>query len=218
MLIIILGFIFVIYLLTLISGGRKLNIQTTKIIRIFLFVLSPILITLIIISQINIYPRSYWVTKVLLWIVVFLMMILFAIGNRLAINKYEKIVYRFFYYLPLGFIPFLLIPIIGVGTALLFYVSFIGDKALIVYSDESIRIQKQGIRFLGPDPPLEIYVKYGLFSHKDTVLPMGYNDKNDSLKVQRLNDSTYLLIHYSPDNWQVPSGFEEFKFSIKSNK
>jgi hypothetical protein len=68
---------------------------------------------------------------------------------------------------------------------------------------------------MGPDPPLEIYVKDGFFSHKDTVLPMGYNAENDSLKVSKLNDSTYFLIHYAPDNWQVPDRFEEFMFSIK---
>lgn len=219
MLIIILTIFLIIYLLTLgtMSGG-KLNTTSTKIIRAFLFALTPVLIVLLIISRFNIYPRGYWVTKGIFWVVFFLMMILFGLGNKSVISKIERIVYGFFFYLPLGFIPILLIPFIGMGFALYIYVSFIGDKSLIVYSDQNIRVQKQGIRFLGPDPPLEIYVKEGFFSHKDTVLPVGYNIQKDSLGVRRLNDSTYILIHYSPHNWQVPSGSEEFIFSIKGKQ
>jgi hypothetical protein len=218
MLIIIIAILLIIYLITLLTRSRNiLNASTTKIIRVFLFVLTPVLIILLIISHFNIYPRGYWVTKIIFWVVIVLTMVLFGLGDKSTQSKIERIAYGFFFYLPLGCIPFLLVPFIGIGTALLFYVSFIGDKSFILYSDENIRIQKQGIRFLGPDPPLEIYVKEGLFSHMETVLPMGYNADDDSLRVRRLNDSTYLLTHYAPDNWQVPAGFEEFKFSIKSN-
>lgn len=216
MLITIIGFILAIYLVTLVSGGRKLNIQTTKTVRVFSLVLSTVVIALLIMGQFNIYPRGYWVAKGLFWAAVYLMMILFAFGNRLVIYKIERIVYGLFFYLPLGFIPLLLIPVIGFGTALLFYVSFIGDKSFIIYSDKNIRIEKQDVRFMGPDPPLEVYLKTGLFCHKDTILPMGYNSKKDNIKVNRVNDSTYSLIHYSPDNWKVPNGFEEFRFQIKT--
>lgn len=212
MLIIIIGLILSIYLLTM--TGSKLTIRATKFVRVFLFVIAPVLVVILIVSQFNVYPRGYWVTKGFFWVVIFLMMALFGLGNKSTINKFERIIYRFFFYLPLGFIPLLLIPFIGGGIAALFYVSFIGDKSFIIYSDENIRIQKQGIRLLGPDPPLEIYVKNDFFSHKDTILPMGYNDNTDSLSVLRLNESTYSLIHYSPNNWQVPTGSEEFKFSI----
>jgi len=213
MLIIILAILFVIYLFTL--SGNKLNTSITKIMRVFVFVLLPVLITLLTLSDFNIYPRGYWVTKGLFWAVAILMIILFGLGNKSALSKIERLVYGLFFYLPLAFILFLFIPFLGIGYGLLFYVSFIGDSSFIVYSDKNIRVQKQGVRFLGPDPPLEIYVKDGIFSHRDTVLPMKYNDKNDSLRVRRLNDSTYFLIHYSPDNWQIPSGSEEFRFSIR---
>jgi hypothetical protein len=217
MLFIILAAIAVIYLLTLFTrSGRKLNANTTKIIRVFLFVLAPVLIALLVISQYNIYPRGYWVTKVIFWVVFLLIMILFGLGNKSSLSKVERIIYKFFFYLPLCFIPFLLIPFIGIGTALLFYTSFIGDKSFVLYSDEHIRIQQQYVTFMGPGPPLDVYVKEGLFCHRDTVLPLNYNDRKDSILVTRLNDSTYSLIHYSPDNWAVPAGFREFKFSVKS--
>ena len=217
MLFIILAVIAIIYLLTLFTrSGRKLNARATRIIRVFLFFLAPVLIALLVISQYNIYPRGYWVTKGIFWVVFLLMMILFGLGNKSSLSKAERIIYRFFFYLPLGFIPFLLIPFIGIGTALLFYTSFIGDKSFILYSDENIRVQQQYIMFLGPAPPLDVYVKDGLFCRRDTVLPVMYNDRKDIIRVIRLNDSTYSLIHYSPDNWAVPAGFEEFKFSLKS--
>ncbi len=216
MLIIILAALLLVYLFTIWAGsGSKLNTGTTKIIRVVLFVLAPVLIILLTISQFNIYPRGYWFTKGMFWIVFFLMMILFGLGNKSVVSKIEKIVYGFFFYLPLGFIPIILIPFIGAGIVLIFYVSFIGDRSFIVYSDETIRIEKQHVRFMGPDPPLDIYVKEGLFSYKDTALDIEYNTKNDSMRVRRLNDSTYLLIHYAPDSWRVPEGFEEIKYSIK---
>jgi hypothetical protein len=211
----LIALLLLIYLLSVFtSSERKLNIQTTKIIRASFLVLAPFLIALLILSRFNIYPRGYWITKILFWTVIFSMMILFRFGNRSTLNKFERILYKFFFYLPLGFIPLLFIPFLGGAIALLIYVSFIGDQSFIVYTDDNIRIEIQGVRFLGPDPPLEIYVKDGLFSHKDTILRMGYDSEKDSLSVRRLNESTYSLIHYSPDNWQVPAGFEEFKYSL----
>lgn len=215
MLIIILAALLLIYLFTIWAGsGNKLSTGITQTLRVFLFVLAPVLIILLVISQYNIYPRGYWVTKGIFWVVIFLMIILFGLGNKSVLSKIERIVYGFFFYLPLCFIPLMLIPFFGIAFALVFYVSFIGD-GFIVYADENIRIQKQGIRFLGPDHPLGIYVKEGLFSHKDMDFPIGYNDKTDSLRVRRLNDSTYFLIQYAPDSYETPEGFKEFTFSIK---
>src|SRR5438128_215443 len=132
MLIAIIVLTLLIYLLPILTRSRnKLSIRATKIIRVFFFVLAPVLIAVLIFSQFNIYPRGYWVKKGLFWIVVFLMMILFGLGNKSALNRLERIVYGFFFYLPLGFIPLLLIPFIGPGVALLFYVSFIGDSSFI---------------------------------------------------------------------------------------
>ena len=218
MLIIVVSTLLSIFLLTLCTTrGKKFKIATIRILRFFFVVFAPVLITLLIVKQFNIYPRGYWVTKVLFWVVFFLIMILFAFGSKSVMGKVERIIYRIFFYLPLWVIPFLSIPFIGGGTALLFYVSFIGDKSFIIYSDDHIRIERQGIRFMGPDPPLEIYVKNGLFSNKDTVLPIHYNGEEDSLRVTKLNDSTYLMVHFAPDNFNVPGGIEEFRFSIDSD-
>ena len=219
MLIVILVFIAIIYVLTLlIRSGSKFNARTTNTIRVFLFVFAPVLTALLILGQLNIYPRGYWFTKGLFWIVVSLMMILFGLGNRSTFSKLEKVVYGFFFYLPLAFLPFLLVHVIGIGTALLFYVSFIGDSSLILYSDDHIRVQQQYIKFLSPNPPLEIFVKDGFFSHRDTVLAVMYSDKTDSLSVRQLDDTTYSLVHYAPESWEVPGGSEEFRFSIRSKQ
>src|SRR5687768_16077226 len=148
MLIILLAALLLIYLFTIWTGsGNKLSTGITKTLRVLLFVLAPVLITLLVISQYNIYPRGYWFTKGTFWVVIFLMIILFGLGNKSVLSKIERIVYGFFFYLPLCFIPLMLIPFFGIAFALIFYVSFIGD-GFIVYADENIRIQKQGIRFL----------------------------------------------------------------------
>ena len=217
MLVIVISALAIIYMLTIYTGsGNKLSARATRIIRISLFILAPVLIALITISRYNIFPRGYWVTKAIFWSVIFMIMVLFGLGNRAALGKIERSIYKFFYFLPLAWIPFLLIPFFGFGVGIVFYVAFIGDESFIKYSDENIRIQKTGIRFLGPDSPLAIYVKDGLFAYKDTVFSTGYNAAKDSVHVRRLNDSTYFLIHYAPDNYQVPTGFEEYKFYINS--
>jgi hypothetical protein len=215
--IIILTVIAFIYLLAaVVPAEKKFSINATKTIRIFLFVLSPALIALLVLSRFNIYPRGYWVTKGIFCTVVILMMILFGLGNKSGLGKFERIIYGFIFYLPLGFIPLLLIPFLGAGIMLLFYVSFIGDGSFILFADENIRVEKAGVRFMGPDPPMAIYVKDGLFSYKDTVLPVMYDEMKDSLRVELVNDSTYFLTHIAPDSWQVPEGFTVYKYSMKS--
>lgn len=217
MLVIIISIAVAIYFITITTGsGNKLSSRATKIIRVVLFVLATALVVIMAVTHLNIYPRGYWVKKGLFWIVVFLMMVLFGFGNRSLVKGLERIIYGIFFYLPLWVIPFLLIPLIGPAIGLEFYVSFIGDKSVVVFSDENIRIEQQYIRFLGEDPPLEIYVKHGFLSSKDTVLPIMYNDKKDSIRVVKLTNSTYTLTHYSPDNWEVPDGSEQFNFSLKS--
>jgi hypothetical protein len=217
MLIIILAILFLIYLLTLMKGSiGRLNPQYTQFLRISLFISAPILIIVLIISRYNIYPRGYWFPRVLFWVVVFQLLILFGFGHRSKLSWIETKIYGFFFFAPLCFIPLLLIPFLGIAMALVFYVSFIGDKSFIIYSDRNIRIENEGIRLLGPDPALGVYVKEGVFCFKDTILTDGYDVQNDRLNVRKLNDSTYLITHYSPDNWQIPNGSEEFKYTLPS--
>jgi hypothetical protein len=142
------------------------------------------------------------------------MMILFELGNKSIIVNFERTIYKFFFYLPLAFIPLLLIPFFGIGISLIFYVSLIGDKSMVLYSDQKIRIEQQYIRFMGPDPQLDIYVKDRFFSYQDTTVPFTFNEMTDTLSVLKLDDSTYLLGHSSPKNWEVPTGYEEFRYSI----
>ena len=217
MLIIILAVLFIVYLLTLMKGSiGRFNPQLTQLLRISLFILTPVVTGIIIISTHNIFLRGYWFPRIFFWVVVIQMMVLFAFGDRDKLSWIESKVYGLIFYLPLCFIGFLLIPFIGIGFGLLFYVSFIGDNSFIIYSDQNIRIEKEGIEFMGPDPGLGVYVKEGVFCYRDTIFTNGYNEDKDRLSVRRINDSIYVFTHYSPGNEEIPGESEEFTYKLPS--
>lgn len=206
------GFIYLLSLFSDLRGG--LNGPVTRILRVALWFAVPLLITLLILRQYNIYTRGYWATRIFFWSVLLLIMLLFAFGNREAVKGTERLIYRIIFILPLASLALLPIPFFGVGIHLKIYITLIGDPSMVLYTDEKIRVEQQFVRFMGPNPPLDIYVKDRLFSYRDTVIDCQYGDKEDSLRVSQLNDSTYRLVHYAANNWRVPDKYEEFTFTL----
>jgi hypothetical protein len=219
MLITILATIFIIYILTLVSKAqvKKLSPKITNIIRYTFFALAPILITTLILRSYEIYPRGYWFPRVLFWIVIFLMMILYGVCDKATVTKFERVLYGIVFYIPLLYIPVLFIPFLGIGMFLIFYSAFIGDSSKIVYADSNIRIEEKYIGFMGPPPPLVIYEKHGLLSYKELEVPMEHYYSDNTVKITRLDETTYSITRHTYATLEVPYGIEEIKFTINQD-
>ena len=194
---------------------QKLGNKVIRVLRIIIFIATPLLAAILIAQSFNIYPRGYWFTKGVFWLVIFSCVSLYGLCKKEFFWAYERMIYKIIFFLPLLFLIFLFVPIIGIGYGLIFYVKFIGDDKLILYNDKNIRIEQPYIRFMGPNPQPILYVKQKLISYQDTLLPIGYDDAKDTIVVKRLSDSTYTITFKSPNNWQVPTGSQSFQYNLK---
>jgi hypothetical protein len=206
----VVGLIF-IYVLTL-AFKNKVSFSTpvTRGLRLVQLTLLLTLMALFLLSLYNTYLRNYWIPKIIFWLWFILVMLLFGFGNKKNIYKFENLSYKILFFLPLTFIPLLIIPFIGIGIALRFHVSFIGDNSMILYSSNNIRIEQSYIRFMGPDPPIEIYTKKNLFSYKDTILPIQFNEKLDSLKVTEFASDSIKIAYFKNPKSDLAVPVEEF--------
>jgi hypothetical protein len=218
MLFLVLTILIIIYFISIPQVRKaKFGANVALALRIIVFVATPILLALLILETYNIYPKQYWITKGFFWLVYFSCMSAFGLCSREYFRPVERAIYKIIFFLPLIFILFLFVPFIGIGSGLLFYVKFIGDNKFILYNDNKIRIEQPYIRFMGPDPPLILYVKKKLTSFQDTTLPFGYDDINDKIEVIKNADSSYIIILKSPNNWQVPTGTDTFFYNLRNN-
>jgi hypothetical protein len=218
MIFIVLLFLILIYLFSIPKVRKaKFGRPTTLTLRVIIFVATLLLVTLLAAETYNIYPRQYWITKGLFWLVIFSCMSAYGLCSNHYITTFERVIYKVIFFLPLLFLLFLFVPFIGVGYGLLFYVRFIGDNNFILYSDNKIRIEQPYIRFMGPDPHPILYVKKQFTSFQDTTLPFGYDEEKDKIEVITQGDSAYIVILKSPDNWQVPTGTDTFLYNLKNN-
>jgi len=216
MIFVVLSILILIYLFSMPKFREaKFGRSAALAIRWVIIVSAIILLTVLIAESYNVYPRGYWVTKVLFWLFVFSCMSAYGLCSPKNFATLERVIYKTVFFLPLIFLCFLLVPFIGIGFGLLFYVKFIGDNKLILYSDNNIRIEQPGIRFLGPDPRPIIYVKQKLISFQDTTLLFGYNEAKDRIEVRNQGDESYLIILRTPDNYQVPTGIDTFFYKLK---
>ncbi len=193
--------------------GRSVALTTRSII----ILSGTILLTLLIADTYNIYPRQYWFTKAIFWLFIFSCMSAYGLCNTKNFATFERVIYKAIFFFPLVFLCFLLVPFIGIGFGLLFYIKFIGDNKFILYSDNNIRIEQPSIRFMGPDPQPILYVKKGLISYQDTTLPFRYNELKDSIEVVRREDSSYTVVLKAPDNWEVPTGTATFLYYLRKH-
>ena len=194
---------------------RKFGFKVVKALRIIIFIATPILAATLAAKSYNIYPREYWFTKGIFWLVFFSCMSTYGLCKSELLGKYERTIYKIVFYLPLIFLIFLLVPFIGIGYGLIFYVKFVGDNKFVLYSDNKIRIEQPYIRFMGPNPQPIVYIKQKLISYQNTILPIGYDDEKDTMEVKINSDSTYIITFKSPNNWQVPTGTQSFQYNLK---
>ncbi len=195
----------------------KFGAKITLSLRVVVFIATAILLTLLIAETYNIYPRQYWITKAIFWLVIFSCMSVFGFCGKEYYGTVERTIYKIIYFLPILSLLFLLVPFIGIGLGLIFYVKFIGDKKFILYSDNKIRIEQPYVRFMGPDPQPIVYVKEKLTSFQDSTLPFSYDEENDKIEVAKHGDSSYTIILKSPNNWQVPTGVVTFFYNLRNN-
>lgn len=216
MLFIILTILMTIYFASIpVVRKRKFGLNVIKTLRILILIATPILVATITAQSYNIYPRWYWFTKGIFWLVFFSCMAIFGLCKSDLLGKFERTIYRIIFYFPLVSLLLLLVPFIGIGVGLIFYVQFVGDNKFVLYSDNKIRIEQPFIRFMGPNPQPIVYVKQKLTSYQDTTLPIGYDDVKDTVEVKISNDSTYNITFKSPNNWQVPTGTQSFLYNLK---
>jgi len=192
--------------------GRSVALTTRSII----ILSGTILLTLLMAETYNIYPRQYWVTKGIFWLFVSSCMSAYGLCGAKNFATFERMIYKTIFFIPLIFLCFLLVPFIGIGFGLLFYVKFIGDNKFILYSDNDIRIEQPSIRFMGPNSQPIIFVKKNLISFQDTTLPWGYDEAKDKIEVTNRGDASYMIILTSSDNWQVPTGIDTFRYKLRS--
>ena len=216
MIFIILTALILIYLFSIPNIRRtKFGRKVVLTLRIIIVVAAPILIALLFAETYNTYPREYWITKGIFWIVVLSCLSAYGLCNRQHLSNLERAIYKVLFFLPLVFLVFLLVPFIGIGCGLIFYVKFIGDNKFVLYSDNQIRIEQPYIRFLGPDPQPILYVKNKLTSFQDTTLPFRYHEETDKIEVTKQGNSSYTILLKSPDNWQVPDGIDTFYYHLQ---
>lgn len=216
MIFVVLFILFLIYLFSIpkvrrAKFGRSFALTT----RLIIILSGTILLALSIAETYNMYPRQYWVTKGFFWLFVFSCMSAYGLCNTNNFATFERLIYKTIFFLPLIFLCFLLVPFIGIGFGLLFYVKFIGDSKFILYNDNNIRIEQPSIRFLGPDPQPILYVKRKFTSFKDTTLPFNYREEADKIEVTKRGNFSYTILVKSPDNWQVPDGIDTFFYDLK---
>jgi hypothetical protein len=183
--------------------------------RLILFLAIPLLVALLIAETYNVYPKQYWFTKGLFWLVLFSCLTAYGLCNRKYFTTIEWVIYKVIFFLPLLFLLFLFVPFIGIGFGLIFYVKFIGDNKFILYSDDKIRIEQPYIRFMGPDPQPILYVKNQFTSFQDITLQFGYHEETDKIEVIKQRDSSYMIILKSPNNWRVPDGVDTFFYKLR---
>jgi hypothetical protein len=143
-------------------------------------------------------------------------MLLYSFANKKDLYRIEKTIYEVLFFLPFGFIPLVLIPFVGAGIILRFHESFIGGDSMILYSSDKIRIEQSYITFMGPVPPIDIYIKNNLFSYKDTTLDIQYNEKFDSIKVQEFSPDSIKILYFEGRTDGRAEPVEEFP--IRLNK
>lgn len=139
----------------------------------------------------------------------------YGLCDKQYFTTFERAVYKIIFFLPIVFVVFLFVPFIGIAYGLVFYVKFIGDSKLILYSDDAIRIEQPYIRFLGPDPKPILYVKSKFTCFQDTTLPFSYHEETDKIEVTKQSKSSYTILLKSPDNWQVPDGIDTFYYHLQ---
>lgn len=217
MILFVISILVFIYIFSIpVFGKLRIGPRGARILRLSIIGTTGILVAVLIARRYNTYPGEYWATKIIFWVPVFLSMAAFGLCRREHFGTFERKVYKLAFYSPILFLLFLLVPFIGAGSGLAFYVNFIGDSKFILYNDDDIRIEQPYIRFLGPDPQPVVYILDGLMASKDTSLPFRYRVENDTLKVIKQNDTTFLVVHISPDNWQVPDGIDSFIYKLKA--
>lgn len=218
MLFIILSILALIYLFSIPAlRKKKFGAAVARLLRIIIFTATPILIAILIAESYNIYPKQYWTTKVLFWLVVFSCMAAFGLCKKEDFGKYERVIYKTIFFLPLVLLLFLFVPFIGIGVGLLFYVKFIGDEKFILFNDDNIRIEQPYIRFIGPDPQPVLYVKKQLIAYRDTILPIHFNESKDKMEVTKHGNSVYVITFRVPDNWEVPEGMQTFRYTVSGH-
>lgn len=207
--------IFSVYLLALLSR-KKFSFRTsfTKGLKLFGVALLLMLVVIFLLAKSNIYLRGYWIPKIIFWLWFFSIMLLFAFGSKSVGYKWEWLFYKIVYYLPLAFIPLLLVPFLGIGIALRVYESVIGDKSMILYSSQKVRIEQPSIRFLGPDPPITIFVKNKIFSHKVTTIPIQFNGRHDSLHVTEPGSNRLHIVYCNNHGFDTTKTVQEFDISL----
>jgi hypothetical protein len=219
MIIVVLFILILIYLFSIPKIRKaKFGHSAALTIRLIVILSAIILLALLVAETFNVYPRQYWDTKVFFWLFIFSSMSAYGLCNSKNFTRFERVVYKTVFFLPLVFLLFLLVPFIGVGFGLLFYVKFVGDNKFILYSDKNIRIEQPAIRFMGPNPHPVIYVKKKLTSFQDTALPFGYDESKDKIEVTNRGDKSYVIILRSPDNWQLPTGVDSFRYNLKDHQ
>lgn len=214
MLIIIVAGLILMYLLTIwFRNTFTFSPSVTRGLRILQLMALLVSIALFVLSYYNIYLRGYWAPRIIFWVWFFSAMVLYSFGDRKVFFKVEKLFYDILFFLPLTFFPLVMIPFVGGGIILLFYVAFIGDESMVLYSSDTIRIEQPYIRFMSPDPPIAVFRKDNLFSYKDTVIDIMYNEKLDSLRVEEISPDSIKLVYYN--NTDNSDGRPAEEFSIR---
>jgi hypothetical protein len=183
--------------------------------RLKLFLATHLLLSLLIAETYNVYPKQYWFTKGLFWLVLFSCLTAYGLCSRQYFTTIEWMIYKVIFFLPFLFLLFLFVPFIGIGFGLIFYVKFRGDNKFILYSDNKIRIEQPYIRFMGPDPQPILYVKDQFTSFQDITLQYSYHEETDMIEVKKRIDSSYMIILKWPNNWRIPDGVDTFFYKLR---
>ena len=86
----------------------KLGRKVVLTLRTIILLATPILIVLLFAETYNIYPRHYWVTKGLFWLVILSCMSAYGLCYRQYFSNSERAVYKVVFFLPLFFFCFCL--------------------------------------------------------------------------------------------------------------
>lgn len=216
MLVIVISGLILIYFSALaFKNTFNFSTRVTKWLRIAQLTLLLLLIVLFTLQRYNIYLRGYYAPKIIFWGWLFVAMLLYAFGNKNHIHGFEKRIYQILFFLPLASPLIVLVPFAGAALMLRFHESFIGSNSMLVYSSNNIRIEQAYIRFMSPDPPLEIYSKHNLFSYKDTVIDIMFSEKLDSLKVQEFSPDSFKIVYFNNSDSLNGGTVQEFSIRVK---
>lgn len=198
MLIIVLTILLLLYFLSLFPGIRMSD-RITRFLLILVRVLLAAMILLFVLSQVDMYLKSYWLPRILFWIWLYATIALSAFGNKKLMPAAERFFYRLIFWIPLILTFVLFVPFIGIGIWVLLYPRLIADPSMIAYADSSIRIEESRLIFLGPAPPLDVYQKKGFFAYKIESIPTQYDSRFDKLEVSHRDKSSYNVSHVKED-------------------